>query len=290
MSKVTKSRRRPSRLPASASLALSAEHAGSSLTVDELLSVLMSRYTNEKQAREQERARHAVEVQDLKDISAAMWEQLQESRAREQSQTQELSRRQANQPKVLEKLKNLTKFVDGLSRDHHSLRDKARLIQDGQTELQKEKGRLFADINNIRQTQQAALANGKVAIQQAKQELVAQNQTISAQDARLQENALSLAAERSRNDLILTEIQGLGTGHKDFAQASAAQGNIFISKMNSISTELIAMKHDKSSGLLDELKGMLGQCAATINDMRDDRVKADDLQNLESVINNCMAR
>ena len=268
--KVTKSRHKTPKPSTSTFQALgNGEDTQSSLTDEELLAVLLSRYRSDKQARDQERAAHATEVQDLKDITNSIWEQLQDALATQQLQCDELTRLRDTQPKLVEKFKNFRKYVDGLNRDHDALRDKARAIQDGQSELQQEKGRLFADVHGIRQQCQATLASCKVSLNEAQHEISLQSHTIVAQEAKIKESAHSLSLERSRNDLILAEIGKFHTGHKDFAQASAAQGNAFVTKLNDILSKLEELQQHDQSGCYEELKAIMCQCTATVDMLRD---------------------
>ncbi|KAL8817447.1 MAG: hypothetical protein Q9191_008146, partial [Dirinaria sp. TL-2023a] len=261
------------------------QNSQSSLADEELLAVLLSRYRTDKQTRDQERAAHVTEVQDLKDIGNSIWEQLQASLAREQLQCDELSRLRSNQPKLLEKFKNLSKYVEGLNRDHHALRDKARTIQDEQAKLQQEKGCLFADVHGIRQHSQAALVDCKSALKEAQHELHVQRHTITTQQAQMQESARSLSLERDRNDLILAEIQKIGIGHQNSAEASAAQGNHFIAKLDSTLSMLEDLRQNEGSASYEELKAIMCQCTATVNMLRDPgNVTTEDIRLLETSI------
>ena len=284
--KVTKSRRKASKPSISiGKVSNGIEHEQSSLTDEELLAVLLSRYRTEKEIRDQERTAHATEVQDLKDISNSIWDQLQESLAREQLQYDELSRFRSNQPKLVEKVKSLSKYVEGLNRDHHALRDKARAIQEEQAELQQEKECLIADVHGIRQHYQAAFVDCKAALSEARHEINLQCHTATAQQAQMQETARSLSLERGRNDLILAEIEKFGTGHRNFAQAAAAQGSDFIAKLNIILSKMEDMQPNEESGFYQELKAIMCQCTARVEMLWDSGiVTTEDIRHLEKSI------
>ena len=284
--KVTKFRRKASKpLISIGKVSNGIEHEQSSLTDEELLAVLLSRYRTEKEIRDQERTAHATEVQDLKDISNSIWDQLQESLAREQLQYDELSRFRSNQPKLVEKVKSLSKYVEGLNRDHHALRDKARAIQEEQAELQQEKECLIADVHGIRQHYQAAFVDCKAALSEARHEINLQCHTATAQQAQMQETARSLSLERGRNDLILAKIEKCGIGHQNFAQASAAQGSDFIAKLNIILSKLEDLQPNEESGSYQELKAIMCQCTATVDMLRDSGiVTTEDIRHLETSI------
>lgn len=258
------------------------------LTNEEKLAVWKLRYKKQEQLREKERAAHATELQDLKEISSGFWVQLQEAIAREKLQNEELSRRKANHPKLAEKLKGLTKYVDGLNRDHHALRDKARSIQDEQAALRQEKARLFSDVDQIRQSQEASVASCRSILNEAKQDLQLQHQTIATLQTKLRDDASSLSAERSRNDLILTEIVKLGASQQNFAQASAAQGVTFVSKLNMLLGRLEDLEaYGQSKSFFEELKLIMCQCKADIDMLQQsEKVKVDDFRGLDTLVRN----
>ncbi|KAL8817186.1 MAG: hypothetical protein Q9191_008194 [Dirinaria sp. TL-2023a] len=101
----------------------------------------------------------------------------------------------------------------------------------------------------------------------------------------MQESARSLSHERDRNDLILAEIEKIGIGHQNSAEASAAQGNHFIAKLNSIFSKLEALRQNEESGSCEELKATMCECTATVNMLRDSgNVTTEDIRLLETSI------
>ena len=267
-SKVMKSRRKESKRSASNTRAPPAMSTAKSLpTQEDLMDVLLSRYRHDKKARDQERSAHATEIQDLKDISNSLWEQLQEERARGQLQEEEISGYQAKLPRWNAKVKRLSDFIQGLANDHHGLRDKAKEIQEDQAKLLDAKMQLNTDMDDINQRLDDTVIRTKDALSDAKHDMQLLSQKSQNQEAQLRDNALLLNIERERNHLNLTEMGKLSTSHKQLAQSLAAQWNMYMEKLSTLSSKLETQKAEHPESL-EELKEMMHQCSSAIEDLR----------------------
>lgn len=284
-SRVTKSRRK--------ALPKSSDYPGppqvcrtqSTLTQEELMNVLMLRYKHDKQLRDEERAAHASDVQDLKDISDVLWQQLQAERTRGQQLNKEILHYEARLPAWGAKVKKLSDFVRGLTNDHHGLRDKAKEIQQTQNELRHEKMLLTADLDNVNKDLTAVTEWNKSTVAEAKADLRLLLQQSENQQVQLRDNARSLDNERERNGLYAAEIGKLTTSHNQLTQCIAARDSIHVDRLTALSAKLDDIQITDSSDSHEELKGMVQQCLGTVEGLRSTAdMNGQDLQHIDITV------
>jgi len=284
-SKVTKSRRNALPKPSDIPGPLGICGTKSSPTQEELMNVLLLRYKHDKQLRDQERAAHATDVQDLKDISDVLWQQLQAERARGQQLDKEVLDYEAKMPAWGAKVKKLSDFVRGLTNDHHGLRDKAKEIQQTQIDLRHEKILLDAELDNINQNLDATTDWTKNTVAEAKADLRLLFQQSQHQQTQLRDNARLLDSERERSELYAAEIGKLTTSHNQMTQCIVAQGNMHVDGLTALSAKLDEMQINNPSDSHEELKGIVQQCLGTVEGLRSPAdIKIEDLQQLDTSV------
>ena len=283
-SKVTKPRRKVSgpstsneRMPLDISAATSIP------SQEDLMGILLSRCKHDKHIRDQERAVHATEVQDLKDISDLLWERLQEERSRGQRLEKEISEHQNRVPLWQAKIKKLSDFIQGLTNDHHGLRDKAKEIDEEQAKLRGVKGELETNISEIDQSVKETAARAKEAIAQAKLGMQLVVSKCQSQDTMLQDNARSLETERERYRLNVVEMAQLTAKYDDLVRTLTRQGNMQMEKLNKVYNHLYETRAKQHPDALAELKGIMHHCLNSVEGLRKDHlIKIEDLQPLST--------
>lgn len=284
-SKVTKSRRKA--LPKSSDCPGPPQMCRTqpTLTQEEIMNVLMLRYKHDKQLRDEERAAHASDVQDLKDISDVLWQQLQAERTRGQQLNKEILHYEAKLPAWGAKVKKLSDFVRGLTNDHHGLRDKAKEIQQTQNELRNEKKLLNADLDNVNKDLNAATEWSKSTVAEAKTDLRLLLQQSENQQAQLRDNVRLLDNERENNGLYAAEIGKLTTSHNQLTQCIAARDSIHVDRLTALATKLDNIQINDHSDSHEELKGMVQQCLSTMEGLRSTAdINGQDLQHLDITV------
>lgn len=83
-----------------------------SVTEEDLLQVLLTRYSRDKQEREQMRVNHATEIHELETLSHSLWQRLQECQQEARDQKTELSGFRAREPRFTSQIKKLTDYVN----------------------------------------------------------------------------------------------------------------------------------------------------------------------------------
>ena len=283
-SKVTKPRRKvsgPSTSNERVPLDISA--ASSIPSQEDLMGVLLSRCKHDKQIRDQERAVHATEVQDLKDISDLLWERLQEERSRGQRLEKEISDHQNRVPLWQAKIKKLGDFIQGLTNDHHGLRDKAKEINEEQAKLRGIKEELETNISETKQSVKDTAAQTKETIAQAKLGMQLVVSKCQSQDMKLQDNARSLEIEHERYRLNVMEMGKLTAKYDDLVQILTSQGNMQMEKLNKVYDHLSEARAKQHPDALAELKSIMHRCLDTVEGLRKDHlIKIEDLQPLST--------
>ena len=285
-SKVAKPRRKNSRLPVNnVPVPLDIFAAPSMPSQEDLMDVLLARYKRDKQSRDEERIAHATELQDLKDISDLLWEQLQEERAKGQRLGEKISVYQAKLPSWDAKVRKLSDFVQGLTNDHHGLRDKAREIQNNQNTLRAVKTQLESDFSEMNRSIQTTTSRTKDALAQARVDMQSVVQKSQNQEEQLQSSVRMLHFEKERNHQSVGEIGKLTAKHEDLVQSLTAQGNMHMEKLNNLSNKLCQSQNEERSGTLMELKGIMNQCMEVVDGLRDKpTIKSEDLQQLNNAM------
>ena len=284
-SKVKKSRCKA--LPKSSDIAGPLEICGtkSSPTQEELMNILLLRYKHDKQLRDQERAAHATDIQDLKDISDVLWQQLQAERMRGQQLDQEILDYEAKMPAWGTKVKKLSDFVQGLTNDHHGLRDKAKEIQQTQDDLRHEKTLLDAELDNINRNLEAKTDWTKNTVAEAKIDLRLLFQQSQHQQTQLRDSARLLDGEHERNELYAAEIAKLTTSHNQMTQCIVAQGNMHIDRLTALSAKLDEIQINSPSDSHEELKVIVQQCLGAVEGLRSPAdIKIEDMQQLDTSV------
>ena len=284
-SKVTKSRRKAFPKPSNNPGPPEMYRTTSAPTQEELMNVLLLRYKHDKQLRDEERAAHAIDIQDLKDISDVLWQQLQAERARRQQLDKEVLDYEAKLPAWGAKVKKLSDFVRGLTNDHHGLRDKAKEMQQTQNDLRQEKMQLNAELDNVNQNLVATTDWNKNTVAEAKADLRLLFQQSENQQAQLRDNARLLDSERERNELYAAEIGKLTTSHIQLTKCIATQNSIHVDRFTALSAKLDEILINDPSESHEELKGMMQHCLGTLEGLQSPaNIKIEDLQHLNTSV------
>lgn len=283
--KVMKPRRKRSRPSASNDPVPLDIHSTHNLpTQEDLMSVLLSRYKHDKQRRDQERVAHATEVQDLKDITDLLWEQLQEERAKGQLLGEEMSTYKAKLPLWDAKVTKFRDFIQGLANDHNGLRDRAKEIQSDQAQLQMAKTQIDADLQNINHSLGDTTSKTKDVLARARVDMQCFLQESQNTDAKLRDSNRMLDKEREKNHLYVAEIRKLTTKHDNIAQLLAAQGNLHTQKLDEIFDSVCRAQDNGKLESLDDIQGTVHQCLDIVKSLPDTGIKAEDLQPLEAAV------
>lgn len=284
-SKVTKSRRKTLPKPSDNSGPPEIGGTKSTPTQEELMNVLLLRYKHDKQIRHQERVAHVIEVQDFKDITDHLWQQLQAERAKGQQLDKEVLDFQAKMPAWSAKVKKLIDFVRGLTNDHHGLRDKAKEIQQNQKDLRHQKVQLNAELENINQHLDATTNWTKDTVVEAKTDLRLLLQQSQNQQTQLQDNVRLLDSERERNKLYAAEIGKLTTSHNKLTQFIAVQDGIHLDRLTTLSAKIDDIQINNPSDSHEELKSVVQQCLDIVESLRSPvDIKIEDLHYLDTSV------
>lgn len=299
-SKVSKPRRKTTQPSTRTNLAASAQASVTSAPVSEtsmptqedLLDVLVARYKHDKQVRNQERMNHATVVQDLRDISDNLWEQLQAERSRGQELGDSLSRYEAKMPAWNTKIKKLSDYVHGLTNDHYSLRDKAKEIQEDQAELQHAKTQINTDLDNINQSLSDSALRSSDALNQAKLDMHLLLQQSQNQEAQLHDNARLLASERETNRSHSTTLAQLISSHNNLTENLTEHQEVQSAKLSTLLEKLTQAPVEEKQDPVEELKAFIQQCLTTTLGAFHNvgTVKAEDVQRLDARLENYAGR
>ena len=287
-SKITKSRHKsPSRAPNAPRTSLDDLVSRNSVTQEDLLHVLLARYTKEKQEREQIRANHATEIVELETLSRSLWERLQESQQKTKSQESELSGLRAQQPKFADQIKKLRDYVKGLTNDQHGLRDSFNEIHQLYTAKQESKKQLDTRLEDVRQTASDIDKRTANALKEARHEMENLMRINQDQKAQLQKDDELLQYERTRSQRMEVELAKINISQQQSMHTFAEHANQVVQKMNTLLDKTEEIPPAQQPESLDEVKTALRQCLGSLDELRQAKsVKVEDVSQLEDSMRN----
>ena len=280
---VTKPRgRSASRAPRAPRVHLNDLLSRKSITQEDLLHVLLSRYSKEKQEREQLRANHATEIHELETLSRSLWERLQESQQMAISQEGELSGLRAQQPKFADQIKKLRDYVKGLTNDQHGLRDSFNEVHQMYSAKQESKKELDIQLEDVRQTASDIDKRTANALKEARHEMENLLRINQDQKAQLQKDDELLQYERTRSQRMEVEVAKINTSQQQSMHTFAEHANQIVQKMNSLLDRVKDVPSVQQPESLDEVKSALRQCLGSLDELRQVKsVKVEDVSQLE---------
>ena len=238
------------------------------VTQEDLLHVLLTRYNREKQEREQIRANHATEIHELEMISRSLWERLQESQQKEKSHENELSGLRAQQPKFATQIKKLRDYVKGLTNDQHGLRDSLNEMERMYTARRESKQQLDADLQDVRRTASDIDKRTASALKDARHEIENLMRSNQDQKAQLRKDDELLQYERTRSQRLENEIAKINTCQQQSMHTFAEHANQVVQKMNSVLSHTQEAQSLQCPEALDEIKAALRQCLGSLDELQ----------------------
>lgn len=282
-SKVTKSRQR-NRSNAAPRSRINLDDLASknSVTEEDLLQVLLTRYNRDKQEKEQIRSHHATEIHLLETISLSLWDRLGDSEQRRVDQESELSKYRAKQPKFASQIKKLQDYVKGLTNHQHGLRDSFISMQRLQSATRESKQQIDMSLQEVRATASDVDSRAANALKDAGREIENLARVVQDQKAQFQKDAELLQHERERSQKLELEVAKINASQQQSMHIFAQHANCVVQKMNSMLEKTEELQTIQQPGSLDEVNATLGQCLSSLDKLREAQdIKVDHLSDLD---------
>lgn len=287
--KITKLRRRSK--PRADLHAMKTSQTGASKdapSYEDTLNVLLMRHRNEQLEWEEARAvlkAKDTELQDLREISNAIYHQLQQVRQREKLQDAELSRFHKVIPQWESRVKRLSDYVQCLSKDHQALHEDARDIRSQQETLQADKLDIASKLIDVRHTVEQDQAKTKEVLVEARHHMEMLEQTVSNQEILLREDANLLDAERDRCQRLEIEISKIATSRQQLSELLAEHGRITSEKLDDLLSKSEEVQIVTPPPSQDLVKPVLDEAVSLFKELRDaDVIRPDDLRKLNASV------
>ena len=262
-SKVTKSRqRRHSNATSRSRIDLADLTSKTSVTEEDLLQVLLTRYSRDKQEKEQLRTDHATEIYDLETLSHSLWDRLKESEQRMADQESELSKYRDRQPRFASQIKKLRDYVKGLTNDQQGLRDNFMSMQRMYSATRESKQQIDKSLQEVRAKASDIDKRAANALKDAGHEIDSLARVVQNQKARLQKDAELLQHERERSQRLELEVANINANQQQSMHVFAQHGNCVVEKMNNL---LEKTKELQSAESLNKVNATLGECQGSLS-------------------------
>ena len=241
----------------------------SSVTEEDLLQILLARYSQDKQEKEQVRIKHATDVRELEEICHSLWDRLEESKRRVFDQESELSKHRTRQPKFANQIKKLQDYVKGLTNDQHGLRDRFMSMQRMHSAAHESKQQIDVSLQESRST--ASDIDKKVAnaLKDAGHEMENLARVVQDQKAQLQKDAELLQHERERSQRLELEVSKINTSQQNSMHIFAQHANCVVQKMNNMLEKPEELQSVRRQESLDMVSATLGQCLGSLDKLHE---------------------
>ena len=238
------------------------------VTEEDLLQVLLTRYSCDKQEREQMRANHATEIHELETLSHSLWQRLQKCQQEAQDQETELSGFRAREPKFNSQIKKLTNYVKGLTNDQHGLRDSFMTMQRMHSAVHESKQEIVKSLEDVRGVVSHVDKRTVNALKDARQELSNLARIVQDQESQLQKDAELLQYERERSQRLEIEVGKINTSQQHAMHTLAGHANLVSENMKNVLVNLQEVQAVRKPESLDVVKIALGQCLGLLDELR----------------------
>ena len=284
--KITK-RRRKAKGSADSDLLrkLKPEEADASLSYEDTLGVLSMLYRKDQLQREKERAAlkaKEIELQDLREISNAIYSQLQQVRQREKSQEAELSRFRKTKPQWEIRVKKLSDYVQSLADDHKALKDGAQKIQEQQEILQANKSDLASALKTVQDTVEHDHGKTKKVLIDVRHHMEMLEQTVTIQERQLQQDADLLDTERLRSQRLEAEISKVANGHEHLRELVTDDRLNILGKLDDLLCRSGELQVVTSASSQNYVKPLIDEAISLLKGIQNaEIVKPDDIRRLD---------
>ena len=246
------------------------------------------RYRKEQLEREEARAAvkaKDIELQDLQDISNAIYTQLQEVRQRERVQKAELSRFHNILPQWENRIKKLNDYVQSLTDDHQTLRDNAEEIRKQQETLQADRSEIASALKNAHQKVENDHSKTKKVLVEARHHMEMLEQTVSNQETQLRDDTDLLNVERARSQRLEDEMSKIGISHQHLLELLTEHRRATAEKLDDLVSKSQEVKTITPPPSQDNVESILGEVISLLKELREiEAIKPDDLSKLDASV------
>ena len=282
-SKVTKSRQRKhSNTTPRPRIDLEDLTSKSSVTEEDLLQILLTRYSQDKQEKERIQIKHTTDVRVLEEICHSLWDRLERSKQRVFDQESELSKHRTRQPKFANQIKKLQDYVKGLTNDQHGLRDRFMSMQRMHSAAHESKQQIDVSLQESRSTANDIDKKVANALKDAGHEMENLARVVQDQKAQLQKDAELLQHERERSQRLELEVSKINTSQQDSMHVFAQHANCVVQKMNNMLEKTEELQSERRQESLDMISATLGQCLGSLDKLHEGQdIKVEHLSGLD---------
>ena len=259
-----------------------------SLNEEELLGALLLHHRREQQKKEVLKAsQHAkdLELEDLREVSNDLYQQLHYAREHIKVKEIELSKFYSTVPQWEDKVQRLKGHVQNLITDHQELRKGADELQKRHEEIRTENLVLNTDVREARESMDHHHSKTTDIFREAKHQMQVLEQKIDNRDIQIQEDGELLDAERARSQRLENEMAEITKSNQGLAKLFTGYRDEIANKLNNIlekseRAEIINLPNSK-----DDLKPLLDQCLQLLRKIQVvETVKPKDLELLNSSV------
>lgn len=261
-----------------------------SLNEEELLGALLLHHRREQQKKEVLKAsQHAkdLELEDLREVSNDLYQQLHYAREHIKVKEIELSKFYSTVPQWEAKVQRLKEHVQNLITDHQELRKGADELQKRHEDIRTENLVLNTDVQEVRESMDHHQSKTTDILREAKHQIQVLEQTIDNRDIQMQEDGELLDAERARSQRLENEMAEITKSNQGLAKLFTGYRDEIANKLDNILEKSECAQIINLPDSKDDLKPLLDQCLQLLRRIQVvETVKPKDLELLNSSVRN----
>lgn len=237
---------------------------GSAPSEEDLLNLLAYRYQKDSESKATREAilqAKSLELEELRRTQHNLESYLAESERNVTLQEKELGR---YKEAIAKKVGKLTKFVNGLAKDHNQLRDDAKLMVEKYNAVRVDGTQLAADIESVRalaqQWARKSSENPGLFLRDARQKINQLEEVLAILNRELEEKSGLLATERDRTVVLEAKIKLAAGNHDEVKALIDSHHKGIIGKLD-ILPDILELAHgDNVPGTVAELSIKVEEC------------------------------
>ena len=249
----------------------SPERGVNSIENEDLFSLLISRFKQERLKRESLEASqqaNKTEIEALREVSNTLYQNLQSAKERDIESQSQLSKLQSLAIKWKNRIQRLGGQVKELEDDHHRLRRDAEDLRKNQGDIQNSKLELGLMIREANESMNADRSKNEKAFQEARTYIQALGQTIEHQEIQRCQSESIINIERERSRELKDEFKRFVISHEGLKDTFTGHCNAVMEKLGHIVNRTDTLQRNADTLPEDKFEPWFNRCIQILQDIQ----------------------
>ncbi|KAL6714242.1 hypothetical protein ACLMJK_007665 [Lecanora helva] len=265
-----------------------------SLQEADLLQILVQKHQQKDLQYEKLRKAFQAKEDDYQELYSAtddIHSQLQDVSQRYRASEAQLAKIKSAKASWESRVKKLTEFVQGLTKDHSRLRDDAKEISSRQASIIEHKESISKTLREVHAKVEQRDSTFKDQIIKAGHDMQTFMRAADDERAQLHQTETQLSCEREKNAQLERQITILTANHNHLISSATEHRDTLSVKMNEMIERFKQMRNIATPDPSESLRPLLEQCLSMLQELpeRKDYIRSTDMQKLDDSLQNRFA-